>query len=147
MKRLFYLTALLLLVTFRSQAQIIQVNSDGTHTTIIPTGNTSIQVNPDGTHSTIFHNGNKSTQINPDGTHSTIFNNGSTSIRVNPNGTHTVIFHQGNTPTQVNPDGPQTFITENRRWTNSSVTSKSANTDKRKMHSKKKFRMRKSRNN
>lgn len=86
----------------------IQVNPDGTHTTIFNNGNTSTQVNPDGTHTTIFNHGNTSTQINPDGTHTTILHHGNTSTKVNPDGTHSTIFHHGNTSTQVNPDGTHT---------------------------------------
>jgi hypothetical protein len=105
MIKLFYLTASALLITFWSHAQVIQINSDGTHTTVFNNGNTSIQVNQDGTQSTIFHNGNTAIQVNADGSHSTIFTNGNTSIRVNPNGTHIVIFNPAaDTGTAVNSD-------------------------------------------
>jgi hypothetical protein len=44
----------------------------------------SIQVNTDGTHSTIFYNGTSSTRVNPDETHSVFFHNESSSIVVIP---------------------------------------------------------------
>ena len=52
------------------QSQTVVVNPDGTHTTVINNGTTSIAVLPDGTHATTVTTGNIVTIINPDGTHS-----------------------------------------------------------------------------
>lgn len=73
-------------------------------------GQSTIQVNPDGTHSTIYTNGNTSTIVNPNGTHTTQHHNGQTTTQINPDGTHTIQHHNGQTTTQINPDGTHTII-------------------------------------
>ncbi len=60
-------------VSITISAQYVVVNADGTHSTVVQTGNTVIAVNPDGTHSVGIVTGNMITVVDQQGRHSVGF--------------------------------------------------------------------------
>ncbi|MGE9313259.1 hypothetical protein ACLOAU_16540 [Niabella sp. CJ426] len=60
-------------VAITISAQSVVINADGTHSTVVQTGNTVIAVNTDGTHSVGIVTGNMITVVDPQGRHSVGF--------------------------------------------------------------------------
>jgi hypothetical protein len=77
------------------------------------TPTTAIQVNPDGTHSTIYDNGDTKLVVNPNGSHTVLPNNETSDIQVNESGKLKTQHRTGNVTVVVNPDGSHSTIFHN----------------------------------
>jgi hypothetical protein len=72
-----------------------------------------INLNEDGTQSTVIKNGNITTIVNQDGTQRTLVNNGNSAIIVNTDGTQTTFTKAGNMTTMVSSKGSATTLIDN----------------------------------
>jgi hypothetical protein len=87
-----------------TSSSAIQVNPDGTQSTIHYQGNTKLVVSPNGSH-TVMPNNETSTVVNTDSTQQRMSKmNTSTTLVANPDGSHSTIYHSAPLVTTGSPE-------------------------------------------